>query len=98
VAAKRPYVVIVDSNDRHMDGTGRILYGEYETPDAARAACETIVDFFLLDTHRPGMSAPELYSLFVYFGEDPSILHESRPDPAFSAWEYARRRCVEICR
>jgi len=98
MSAPGPYVVIVDSNDRQMDGSERIFYGEYETCEEARAACQGIVDFFLLDTHRPGMSAPELYSLYVYFGEDPSIMYEDRPTPTFSAWEYARQRCLEICR
>jgi hypothetical protein len=96
--APAPYIVVVDSNDRQMDGSERILYGEYDTCDQARAACERIVDAFLLDVHRPGMSAPELYSLYVYFGEDPSVIREDHPASAFSAWDYARQRCLEICR
>jgi hypothetical protein len=94
----RLFVVVVDSNDRQLDDSERVHYGEYETEGAARAACEQIVDAFLLDTHRPSMSAPELYSLYACFGEDPSILLDDSPTLTFSAAEYAQRRCQEICR
>ena len=56
-----------------------------------------IVDGELLHVYKKGVSAAELYNSYTSFGEDPFI----RPSPRsrrFSAWEYARQRCEEICR
>lgn len=46
-------------------------------------------------TH-PGMTAAALYSSHKSFGDDPFIvaLGESIE---FSAWDYAKARCAEIC-
>ncbi len=90
------YQVLVDDNFHYMDEEERTEHGEFETLEAAIAACRRIVDDFLLSNCKPGMSADGLYQYYTGFGTDPFIVGgEVRCD--FSAWDYARRRCNEIC-
>ena len=42
------------------------------------------------------MPAADLYSLYTTFGEDPYIIPDHRA-ASFSAWEYARLRCDQLC-
>jgi hypothetical protein len=92
------YRVFVDDNFHYMDEDERELVGEFATYDEALAACQAIVDRFLVAQHRPGMASEELFSGYRTFGEDPFIvgpkLEHSEP---FSAWKYAERRCGELC-
>ena len=95
-ASKTLFEVFVDDNFHYQDESERYKHGEYDTWEAAVAACKRLVDGELLHLYAPGDSALELYSSYTSFGEDPFI----RPCPRgerFSAWEYARRRCDEIC-
>ncbi|MFZ0944263.1 MAG: hypothetical protein WAN54_10195, partial [Syntrophobacteraceae bacterium] len=62
----------------------------------AIAACKKIVDKCLKGSHEPGMTSKELFEGYVGFGEDPFIVPQT--EPHFSAWDYARERCMEICR
>jgi hypothetical protein len=90
------YKVLLDDNFHYMDEDERTEHGEFESLEAAVAACRRIVDEFLLSTYTPGMSAEALYDHYTGFGTDPFIVGgEARND--FSAWDYARRRCKEIC-
>ena len=94
--SKTRFEVFVDDNFHYQDESERYKHGEYETWEAAVAACKRIVDGDLLHFHKPGESAAELYYSYTSFGEDPFI----RPQPPgerFSAWDYARQRCDEIC-
>jgi hypothetical protein len=52
------------------------------------------VDDYLKQAYSPRMSAEALYGSYKMFGEDPSI---AGADIAFSAWEYAKERCAQIC-
>ena len=90
------YTVLVDDNFHYMNEDERYSLGEYETLDAAIRACRKLVDDFLLEHYKPGMSAVDLYGGYVSFGEDPFIIVASQPSP-FSGWDYARQRCDEIC-
>lgn len=92
------YTVQVDDNYHYMDETERYTLGKYETWEEAVAAAKKLVDASLADSYKPGMSAESLYSAYKMFGEDPFILGDC-PDPkdAFSAWDYAKRRCEELC-
>ena len=95
-ASKTLFEVFVDDNFHYQDESERYKQGEYDTWEAAVAGCKRLVDGELLHLYAPGDSALELYSSYTSFGEDPFI----RPCPRgerFSAWEYARRRCDEIC-
>ena len=90
------YKVLVDDNFHYMDEEERYTLGEFASYEEAEAACRRIVDDFLLDTYKPGMEAGALYVLYTMFGDDPFISSADRAR-TFSAWDYARTRCDEIC-
>jgi hypothetical protein len=90
------YKIYVDDNFHYMDESERYLKGAYETAEAAIGAVKAIVDAELKSYYKPDMPAHELYALYKHFGEDPFIVSEGR-DCTFSAWDYARERCQQIC-
>ncbi len=63
---------------------------------AAIARAKHIVDAFLVQEYKKGMTAEELYGQCTTFGEDPFIVG-GPPPSTFSAWDHARKRCDEIC-
>ena len=89
------YRVTIDDNFHYMDESARLDHGEFETLDAAIEACKKIVDEYLASAYKPGMSAAELNASYTMFGEDPWI--SGAQGIPFSAWDYARQRCAEIC-
>ncbi len=97
IAGSMSYRVLVDDNFHYMDEDERYELGSYQTLEAAIAAARAIVDDFLLDSRQPGMSAGELFDLYTGFGEDPFIMGPEQGLVLFSAWDYARRRCEELC-
>jgi hypothetical protein len=94
---KTRFEVYVDDNFHYQDESERYKYGEYDTYDEAVKVCKEIVDGELLHVYKKGISAAELYYSYTSFGEDPFI-RPSAQGQRFSAWEYARQRCGEICR
>lgn len=90
------YEVYVDDNFHFMDEDERYKLGDFNSCEEAVAACKKIVDEFLELGYKPGMSARELFVGYRDFGEDPFIQSED-PICRFSAWDYARIRCEEIC-
>lgn len=90
------YTVLVDDNFHYMDESERYTHGEFETLEAAIAACKAIVDDYLIAAHEPGMAPDELYSAYTMFGADPWI-SGGEQGVRFSAWDYAKQRCIEIC-
>jgi hypothetical protein len=90
----KPYVVYVDGNFHYMNEEERCGSGEYATLEEAVSKCQRIVDEFLEDAYKPGMSSKELYDQYRMFGEDPFV---RGPTANFSAWAYAKRRCDELC-
>ena len=95
-AEAAPYRVLVDDNFHYMDEEERYTLGEFASYEEAEEACRRIVDEFLLDAYKPGMEAGALYSVYTMFGDDPFISTAARAR-TFSAWDYARMRCEEIC-
>ena len=95
------YDVMVDDNFHYMDEDERWKLGTFATADEAIAACKKLVDENLLSMLKnkpPGMTATELYELYVMFGDDPSVFEPSGvPQVEFSAWDYARVRAEELC-
>jgi hypothetical protein len=91
------YKVMVDDNFHHMDEGERYQYAELGSCAEAIAACKKIVDDFLLSERKPGMTVEELWSLYTAFGDDAFIVTADK-ECRFSGWEYARRRCEELCR
>jgi len=55
-----------------------------------------IVNEFLNENYRPGMTSGELLSQYSLYGEDPFIIGVDEGVP-FSAREYATVRVKEIC-
>jgi len=93
--AERPYAVFVDDNFHYMNEDERYKDGNYATLEEAISKCQRIVDDFLEGEYKPGMPSAELYDRYCSFGEDPFI---RGPGCDFSAWDYARQRCDELCR
>ena len=90
------YKVVVDDNFHYMDETERYPHGEFESSDIALSAAKALVDADLRSLYRSGITADELYSHYTSFGNDPYIIPEDQ-GCHFSAWNYAKQRCQEIC-
>lgn len=90
------FKVYVDDNFHYMDESERYEKGTYETYDEAVAACKRIVDEYLISAHKKQMTADELYTSYKNFGEDPFI-RPADNERRFSAWNYAKERCKELC-
>jgi hypothetical protein len=91
------HTLFVDDNFHYMDEDERYQAGEFDSWEEAVEKAESIVDEFLSSSYKKGMTAEELYKHYISFGEDPFITGGS-PETTFSAWEYAKKRCDEICR
>jgi hypothetical protein len=92
-----PYRVLVDDNFHYMDEDERYELGAFLSLEAAIAAAQAVVDKYLAAAHRPGMTAREVFENYTTFGEDPFILAPDDSGVSFSAWEYAKRRCEDLC-
>ena len=92
-----PFKVMVDDNFHYMDESERYSAGEFATLDEALAVAKGIVDEFLISAYEPGISADELMSGYVMFGEDPFIVTAEVPGVVFSARDYARERVADMC-
>jgi hypothetical protein len=92
--------VLVDDHFRSIVQGRRYAAGEYATRAEALAVCRETVDRFLRHEYVEGMAASALYFRYIMFGEDPFIVEppdSAEPLDCFSAWDYARMRCVEMC-
>jgi hypothetical protein len=90
------YRVLVDDNFHYVDESERYTLGEFDSCEQAIAVCRSIVDRFLLEQYRPGTTAQQLLDTYKGFSDDPFVV-STEPLCRFSAWEYARRRCVVLC-
>lgn len=88
------FQVLVDDNFHYMDKSARTCAGEYQTAEKALARAKDIVDSYLQDIYKDGMTANQLYDHYVAMGEDPYIVGPEMVD--FSAWNYARQRAAEL--
>jgi hypothetical protein len=92
------YIVMVDDNFHYMNEEERWQLGAFATADQAIAASKELVDENLSDYYRPGMTATELYEMYVGYGDDPFVISPSdAPNVDFSAWDYAKARAKELC-
>jgi hypothetical protein len=93
------FKVLVDDNFHYMDESARYELGEFPTLEAAIEASRRIVDEYLRSAYQPGMTTDALLTSYLLFGEDPFILApgSAKPGVLFSARDYARRRCEEMC-
>lgn len=92
----RKYRVFVDDNFHYMDEGERYQLGDFDSLEAAVAACTRIVDEFLAANHRPGMTSGELLTQYSLYGEDPFVFTGDGTVP-FSARDYASERIRAIC-
>ncbi len=95
------YRVLADDNFHVMDDNFRHSLGEFPTYSEALAACEEVVERFLRHEYVPGMAESALFFRYMMFGRDPFIAERPESSDAsagFSAWDYAKLRCSEICR
>jgi hypothetical protein len=94
----RPYTVWVYDNYHYMDqDDGPYRLGDFDTCEDAVAACKRMLDDFLQVNHKPGMLAEQLWGIYTAFGDDPGVISPGN-DCRFSAWDYAKQRCEELCR
>ncbi len=96
--SKLRFEVIVDDNGHYQDKEWRSLHGTYNTYEQALSEAHGIVDTFLREEHKLGMTAKELYQLYQGEGPDPFIIPTPESITHFSAWDYAQGRCDEICK
>ena len=92
-----PYTVHIDDNFHYRDTAHRINGRVFETAEQALAYCQSLVNDYLVDQHRPGMTAEALYSSYTMFGDDPFIVTSGADPLQFSAWDYARERSAQLC-
>lgn len=90
------FTVFITDNGERQDADAARTHGAFATWDAAIAAAQGIVERSLAELHRPGMRADELFSHYTLYGEDAFIV-PSADTEKFSAWAYARVRCVLRC-
>src|SRR5258707_9429624 len=92
------YRVLVNDIPHYMDESAQDDHGVFASSVGAIAACKEIVDDDLNAMWKPGMTAKELYKLYVAFGPDPFVvpLGPKEPDVEFSAWTYAKEQCEHL--
>ena len=86
------YIVYVDDNFHYMDESERYKLGEFDNCAAAIAACQQIVDEFLLTNLG---ACEDVHATYTMFGEDPFIRTDD-PNCKFSARDYARERVLAL--
>jgi hypothetical protein len=91
------YHVLVNDNYHYMDESERYELGSFASLEEAIKAARAMVDSFLSAEYHPGITADELYKQYMTFGEDPFIIAPEQNGVSFSAWEYAKGRCQELC-
>lgn len=93
----KPFTVMVADNFHYMDKSEYYVHGKFDTLEEAMVASKNIVERFLLSALKPGWTGDKLYENYTSFGEDPFILGTPGGDVPFSAWDYAKARCAELC-
>jgi hypothetical protein len=96
-AFSNQFVLMVADNFHYMDESEVYKKGSYPNFAAALAQAKDIVDHFLKTEYKPGMTAEQLYAQYTSFGDDPYIVGPGLSGVPFSAWDYAKQRCREIC-
>jgi len=74
--------------------------GEYQTVAEAVAAAQKVIEQFLRDEFRRGMSAKRLYALYEERGEHTFIFQDEAKTfnvPGFDHADYARAVAAKIC-
>jgi hypothetical protein len=88
------FVVYVDDNFHNGDENERYKLGEFDTREEALAACKAKVDEYFERIKKGAYSFKELWEGYMLYGEDPFIINDYN-EARFSAWGYAKQRCLE---
>ena len=88
------YSVYVDDNFHGGDEGERYKLGEFETREEALTACRQKVEEFFERLEKGKHSFQDLWQGYMMYGEDPFIANDDDGE-RFSAWEYARQKCLE---
>jgi hypothetical protein len=88
------YIVYVDDNFHSGDESERYKLGEFETREEAIAACKSKVEEYFERIEKGKYSFKELWEGYMMYGEDPFISNDDNEN-RFSAWGYAKQRCLE---
>ena len=75
--------------------------GNFQTLEAAIKAAQILVDDCLVSKHQPGMTATDLFSIYKDSDEVPVIFSDADftiSVGSFNHFQYAMRKCSEICR
>jgi len=95
LALPETYTVVVDDNFHYMDQDERWTLGEFPSYEKAVEACKKLIDEFLEDSLKDNPTAEGLYAQYKMFGDDPYVVGTVEGE-RFSAWDYAKERCVAI--
>ena len=90
------YTLYIDDNFHYMDEDERYKAAEFSSLEEANSRARHIVNAFLMHEYKEGMTPEELYGQYTAFGEDPFIVG-GPPNTTFSARDFAKKRCGEIC-
>jgi GTP diphosphokinase / guanosine-3',5'-bis(diphosphate) 3'-diphosphatase len=96
-ASSNQFVLKVADNFHYMDKSEVYEKGRYSSFAAALAEAKSIVDHFLEAEYKSGMAEDDLYAQYTSFGDDPYIVGSGLTGVPFSAWDYAKQRCQQIC-
>jgi len=88
------YLVFVDDNFHNGEESERYKLGEFETREEAIAVCKQKVDEYFEIIEKGKHSFKELWEGYMLYGEDPFISNDDN-EIKFSAWAYAKERCME---
>ena len=88
------YLVYVDDNFHNGEESERYKLGEFETREEAIAVCKQKVDEYFERIEKGKYSFKELWEGYMLYGEDPFISNDDN-EIKFSAWAYAKERCME---
>lgn len=94
----KKYIVYVDDNFHSGDESERYKLGEFETREEALVACRGKVDEFFERINKGEHSFKELWEGYMLYGEDPFIYNDDVNEIKFSAWAYAKERCMEYAK
>lgn len=90
----KKYLVYVDDNFHIWDESERYKLGEFDTREEAITTSKLKVDEYFERIKKGEHSFKELWEGYILYGEDPFISNDDN-EIQFSAWEYAKQRCLE---
>ncbi|QOX79851.1 hypothetical protein FY034_13220 [Trichlorobacter lovleyi] len=95
------YVVYLPSSSKATSDQAIEQHSEHTDENSALQQCHELINSFLSEAIKPGMSCSTLFDLYRHEGPDPYIVFElgcfSKLAYAFNAWQYAEVACYQLC-